>query len=331
MEEHQKLAGVNKPAPKAQKAPPTAQEQKLAKQREQALRVNKGLDLARQLVGTKKMPVDKMQVPVVPPRPPTKEEQKAASKAKMDAGLALAHQLLHPKKDHIEEGIDKPISAGVSHQLMETAERVVPEHLLHSQQQQQQQQQASPAEPAVEASSNPQVTEVQSAKGTVSIVPFKKVHTKWGERVLPPVVQIPRPPQGSDRDEKKMAAIDAARKAAAYLARAKAAEKAAEDAKQVEKEKKQRQAKWTEEDYAEQRNSVLKKNKFFKHAAMAGAFDKKEKPKAKPKSSRDMYRDMLGESNAGASLLKEAGLGDQLADEYKYDSYHINTDDLLND
>ena len=72
---------------------------------------------------------------------------------------------------------------------METAERVVPEHL---QQQQQQQQQASPAEPAVEASSNPQVTEVQSAKGTVSIVPFKKVHTKWGERVLPPVVQIPR-------------------------------------------------------------------------------------------------------------------------------------------
>jgi len=64
---------------------------------------------------------------------------------------------------------------------------------------------------------------------------------------------------------------------------------------------------------------------------MAGAFDKKRKPKAKPKSSSDMYRDMLGESDAGASLLKEAGLGDQLADEYKHHAFHINTDDLLLD
>jgi len=316
-----------------QKAPPTAQEQKLAKQREEDLRVNKGLDLAQKLLGTKKMPVDRMQVPVVTPRPPTKEEQKAASKAKMKAGLALARQLLNPKKEHVDE----PISAGVNHQLMETAERVVPEHLLHSQQQQQEeqqqqeQQQPSPLKAAVEASSHPKVTEVQSATGTVSIVPFKKVQTKWGERVLPPVVHMPRPPQGSDRDEEKMAAMDTARKAAADLARAKAAEKAAEAAKQAEATKQQNQAKWTEEDYAAQRNNVLKKNKFFKHAAMAGAFDKKRKPKAKPKSSSDMYRDMLGESDAGASLLKEAGLGDQLADEYKHHAFHINTDDLLLD
>merc|ERR1712216_950767 len=161
--------------------------------------------------------------------------------------------------------------------------------------------------PAVRAASHPGA--VTASQG-VTVTPFKKVQTKYGPRVLPPQIHLPRAIEEHHFSDADITAMQKAKKAAA------ATKRADEKAKAIAAERK-KEANWTEEDWEKDYHERVKNNPVFKHARAAGFFDKK---KAKKPVPHDPFSRMYSDGDRAAALLKNAGMNDYLAPAYKDDN-----------
>lgn len=271
--------------------------------RKKAQALQAGIDLAKHLVGDKSVKaygVSDIDIPALPKKHVSASEQKAAQKSAKKKyekdGKALAFKLLHPPAKYAPTKAAPPAPKTAKVQATQVSKPKV-------------EVKAAPRPPAPQAVSPiipSKPPAVMDTKTGIQVVSQEKIHTKHGDRVLPPSVHLPNIhefPHPPVFTATKMAPVKAKPLPRAVTP----AENAPED-------------KWTDEQWKAHFHAQAINNPIFHDAKVLGYLDEADE------DDQDEDEDEDEDADGGVgSMMKFAGMGNFVKDEYK----PLSTADLL--